>query len=125
MGKGPDAFSGFLKFPDDELRNPNPPELLKSRPGGRSGESVDSAGNVYDERGNLIREMPDPYFMKALALLHAKRPDVPEDDLMPQARIEARMMRIREGKQIAKRHSQKRPAIDLKSAGANDLELES
>ncbi len=74
MMHGPDVFSdSFFK----EGQNPNPPELLQPRVGGSHGESVDKDGNVYDDKGNLIREAPntDPDLIRARDLVRKTKND--------------------------------------------------
>ncbi len=71
MHKRPDVFSGnLLEGPE----NPNAPEILRPRKGGKPGELVDRKGTVYDKGGNPIGEEPSKELARALELMRRMHP---------------------------------------------------
>jgi hypothetical protein len=71
MAKRPDIFSGNLF---EKPENPNVPEILQPRKGGKPGEMVDSKGIIYDRAGNVIGEEPSKELLKALEAVRAAHP---------------------------------------------------
>lgn len=63
-GKSKDNLTGDL-FPSEELR---------------PGEEIDAKGDVYDERGLLVREAPSPELVEARERVRRSYPDIEERD---------------------------------------------
>jgi hypothetical protein len=69
--KKEDLFSGFLF---DTGKNPNRAEILQKNPDDPN-TLIDKEGNVYDLNGNLIKEKPSEYVLKALEIVKKNYPD--------------------------------------------------
>ncbi|HVO28832.1 MAG TPA: hypothetical protein VMT81_02530 [Candidatus Paceibacterota bacterium] len=88
MRKGKDVFTGELFEPE----NTNPPELLTRN---EKGEIVDKAGNIYDESGQLICQVPDgdSHIAKARTLVDKHYAGEPDDYKRRLAEVEARFLK--------------------------------
>ncbi len=72
--KRPDLFSGFLF---DTGKNQNRAEILQKNPEDPN-TLIDKKGNVYDLKGNLIREKLDEITQQAWEFVKKNYPEYPD-----------------------------------------------